>query len=86
MFEEPWQGRALGIGVATLERLGLTWADFRPYLVDAIRKHRSSGEESAADSYYAAFVAALEDLLRDRGIATDRAGFRPRLPPRVPPS
>lgn len=68
VFEEPWQGRALGIGVATLERLGLTWTDFRPYLVRAIRVHEAAPGESAADAYYAAFIAALEELLRERGV------------------
>ena len=70
VFEEPWQGRALGMGVATLERLGLTWTDFRPYLVRAIRLHEPAPGESAADAYYAAFVEALEELLRDRGVVS----------------
>jgi nitrile hydratase accessory protein len=68
VFEEPWQGRALGLGVATLERLGLTWADFRPYLVMSISRHEAMPGESAADAYYAAFVSALEALLRERRI------------------
>jgi nitrile hydratase accessory protein len=71
VFEEPWQGRALGMGVATLERLGLTWTDFRPYLVKAIGRHGAAPGESAADAYYAAFVSALEELLRERGVVPE---------------
>lgn len=70
VFEEPWQGRALGIGVATLERLGLSWADFRPYLVASIDQHPATPGESAAAAYYAAFVSALEELLREQGVVT----------------
>ena len=80
VFEEPWQGRALGMGVATLERLGLNWTDFRPYLVSAIRVHEAAPGETAADAYYAAFLAALEELLRERGVmptAADPARTQP---------
>jgi hypothetical protein len=66
VFEEPWQGRVLGMGVVALERLGLTWADLRPHLVAAIDRHPGAEGESAATTYYAAFAAALEELLRAR--------------------
>jgi nitrile hydratase accessory protein len=68
VFEEPWQGRALGMGVVVLEQLGLTWADLRPHLVAAIARRPPVGDESAATAYYTAFVEALEDLLRERGV------------------
>ena len=71
VFEEPWQGRALGLGVATLARLGLTWVDFRPYLVRSIERHPPAAAELAAAAYYAAMVGALEELLRDHGIEAD---------------
>jgi nitrile hydratase accessory protein len=76
VFEEPWQGRALGMGVATLERLGLTWTDFRPYLVRSIGRHQAAPGESAAGAYYAAFVVALEDLLSERRVVADSARDR----------
>jgi hypothetical protein len=28
VFEEHWQGRALGMAVVALDRLGVQWADF----------------------------------------------------------
>ncbi len=31
VFEEPWQARALGMGVVALERTGTTWAEFRQH-------------------------------------------------------
>jgi hypothetical protein len=36
VFEEPWQGRALGMGVVALQRTGASWAEFRRQLVAAI--------------------------------------------------
>ena len=67
VFEEPWQGRALGMAVVVLERTGLSWDDFRRHLVAAIAA-RPAGDESAATAYYAAWLAALESLLAERGL------------------
>ena len=35
-FDEPWQGRALAIAIALVERLDLQWDDFRHHLIVAI--------------------------------------------------
>ena len=66
VFEEPWQGRALGMGVVAMERTGATWADFRRHLVAAIAAHRPQPGESAATAYYTAWLDALEALLAER--------------------
>lgn len=68
VFDEPWQGRVLGMGVATLERLGLTWLEFRGPLAEAIARHGCDPSEPAATAYYTAFLDALETLLAERGI------------------
>jgi nitrile hydratase accessory protein len=67
VFEEPWQGRALGMAVVVLERTGLTWADFRRHLVAAIAA-RPEGPESPATAYYAAWLDALESLLAEQAL------------------
>jgi nitrile hydratase accessory protein len=65
VFEEPWQGRALGMGVVALERSGASWPEFRQRLTVAIAA-RSVGEgESEATAYYAAWLDALEALLAE---------------------
>jgi nitrile hydratase accessory protein len=68
VFEEPWQGRVLGMGVVTLERLGLSWADLRVHLAESIRRHGYDPAQPAASAYYSAFLDALEALLAERGI------------------
>ncbi|MDQ6812087.1 MAG: nitrile hydratase accessory protein [Actinomycetota bacterium] len=74
VFEEPWQGRALGMGVVVLERTGASWAEFRGHLVAAIAARRRGEAESEASAYYAAWLDALEALLADRrpALATSR--------------
>jgi len=66
VFEEVWHGRALGMGVVLLERLGIPWSGFREHLVAAIRRHGQPEGESAAEAYYVAFLDAIESLVAAR--------------------
>lgn len=68
VFEEPWQGRALGMGVVVLERIGAPWPEFRRHLAAAISSRVSTPDESQAAAYYGAWLDALEALLADRGL------------------
>jgi len=72
VFEEPWQGRALGMSVVVLARTGASWAEFRRHLVAAIRRRPHDPGESAATAYYAAWLDALEALLAERGLHAPR--------------
>ena len=66
VFEEPWQGRALGMGVVALQRTGASWGEFRRHLVAAIAARPRGDGESEATAYYAAWLDALEGLLAER--------------------
>jgi nitrile hydratase accessory protein len=68
VFEEPWQARALGMGVVALERTGASWAEFRSHLVAAIDRHPVEPGVSPASAYYSAWIEALEGLLAERGL------------------
>ena len=67
VFEEPWQGRALGMGVVAIERSGASWAEFRRHLAAAIAARPAVPGESAATAYYACWLDALAALL-ERGL------------------
>jgi len=66
VFDEVWHGRALGMGVVVLERLGLPWSAFRDHLAAAIERHGHPEGESDAEAYYTAFLDAVEALVADR--------------------
>jgi nitrile hydratase accessory protein len=68
VFEEPWQGRALGMGVIALERTGAPWSEFRRHLAAAIAARSADEGESEATAYYASWLDALELLLVERGL------------------
>jgi nitrile hydratase accessory protein len=65
VFEEPWQGRALGMAVVALERAGIPWPEFSRHLAEAVQRHGYDPGEPAATAYYAAWLDALEATLRD---------------------
>ncbi len=72
VFEEPWQGRALGMGVVVIERIGAPWRDFRRHLAASIAAHPAAEGQSPATAYYAAWLDALEALLAERGLVDNR--------------
>jgi len=63
VFEAPWQGRALGVALAIVERLGLDWREFQQRLSAAIAARPDA-------PYYESWVGALEALLVDRGVVS----------------
>jgi Nitrile hydratase beta subunit len=64
VFAEPWEGRAYGLVLETMDRLGLPWEMFRQRLIAAIA-------DSPERPYYASWVTALEALVLDQGAGTD---------------
>jgi hypothetical protein len=67
VFDEPWQGRALGMAVVALDRSGISLIEFSRYLTEAIASHGYDPAEPAATAYYTAWLDALEQALDDRG-------------------
>jgi len=63
VFEAPWQGRAFGMALAVVQKLGLDWSAFQQRLIAAI----AAAPEAP---YYESWVAALESLLLDHGVMT----------------
>jgi nitrile hydratase accessory protein len=67
VFEEPWQGRALGMAVVALERAAIPWPEFSRQLAQAISRHGHDPTEPAATAYYTAWLDALETTLDNTG-------------------
>jgi len=71
VFDEPWQGRALGMAVVVLARSGISLVEFSRYLAGAIAGHGYDPGEPAATAYYTAWLDALEQALADRGVTAN---------------
>ena len=70
-FAVPWQGRVFGIARALSEAELYTWDEFRTYLITTIGEWERDG--SGGDfAYYDHFLAALENLLADKGLVATK--------------
>lgn len=58
-FDEPWQARAFGLAVHTVERLDLDWDVFRQELIRSI-------DDDPESDYWERWLLALERLVGDR--------------------
>jgi nitrile hydratase accessory protein len=61
VFESPWEARSFGIAIALIDSHVTDWPAFRRRLIAAIAAFEL-GENSAAWSYYARWLDALERL------------------------
>jgi len=65
VFDAPWQGRAVALAVALVDRLGVPWDAFRQRLIAAIANDPDR-------SYYESWAVALEVFTVERGLADAR--------------
>ena len=73
VFAEPWQAQAFSLTVALHQRGLFEWAEWARYLSRAIRDAQASGDPDLGDTYYRHWLAALERLLLDKGVAAPLA-------------
>ena len=66
VFAAPWEGRALALAVAIVERFDLPWDAFRLHLMDAIAQEPDR-------PYYESWAVALESLVMSLGLTTPAA-------------
>ena len=71
-FDAPWQARAFAMAVALCESGAYEWPDFQGRLVEHIEAADPAEMQADVEGvYYRAWMAALEDLLRDTDVLTD---------------
>jgi nitrile hydratase accessory protein len=75
-FQAPWEGRALALAVALVERLDVPWDEFRACLIASV-------QEQPRRPYYESWAAALEQFVVDRQL-TSRAALDAATPTERP--
>jgi nitrile hydratase accessory protein len=73
VFAEPWQAQAFALTVALHQRGLFEWGEWAQYLSRAIRDAQGGGDPDLGDTYYRHWLAALERLLLDKGVAAPLA-------------
>lgn len=66
-FDHPWEIRAFSMTVALHETLGFPWTEFQQRLIAAIRQFEAEHTDLEQWSYYERWMAALEELVREKG-------------------
>jgi nitrile hydratase accessory protein len=68
VFRAPWEAQAFGMAVALNERGLFAWSEFAERLAARIAIRAASGQVDDGTQYYADWLAALEDLVAERGV------------------
>ena len=63
VFDAPWRGRIFGLALGVVRARGIDWEEFRQRLMAAI-------EADPARQYYESWIAALDALVVDLGLAS----------------
>lgn len=70
-FREPWEAQAFAI-VVKLHEAGLfTWTEWAEALSGEIRAAQQAGDPDTGVTYYRHWLAALESLVRRKGLVSD---------------
>ena len=73
IFAEPWQAQAFALAVKLSEQGYFTWKEWASALADEIKASASRGEPDDGSLYYHAWLAALERLVTEKGLADTAA-------------
>jgi nitrile hydratase accessory protein len=69
VFREPWEAQAFAIAVALHERGLFTWPEWSSALAAEIDRAQRAGDPDTGEAYYRHWLAALERLLAEKGVA-----------------
>ena len=70
VFREPWEAQAFAMALALHERGLFTWPEWAATLADEIKRAQQAGHPDTGETYYHHWLAALERLVAERGVAT----------------
>ena len=71
VFREPWEAQAFAMTLALHERGVFSWPEWTAVLADAIQRAQAAGDPDNGESYYRHWLAALEQIVVSKGVATD---------------
>jgi nitrile hydratase accessory protein len=78
VFREPWEAQAFAMALALHERGVFTWPEWAATLGDEIKRAQAAGDPDTGETYYLHWLAALERLVAEKGVATSETLHRYR--------
>lgn len=69
VFREPWEAQAFAMMLALHDRRLFTWPEWSAALAEEIKRAQAAGDPDTGETYYRHWLAALERLVAEKGIA-----------------
>lgn len=70
VFREPWEAHAFAMAVRLHARGLFTWPEWAATLADEISRAQAAGDADTGETYYHHWLAALERLVAESGVAS----------------
>jgi nitrile hydratase accessory protein len=70
IFREPWEAQAFSMALALHQRGVFTWPEWAATLAEEIKRAQAEGDPDTGETYYRHWLATLERLVAQKGIAS----------------
>jgi nitrile hydratase accessory protein len=70
VFRAPWEAQAFAMALALHGRGLFSWSEWAATLADQIRRAQASGDPDTGETYYRHWLATLERLVAEKGVAS----------------
>jgi nitrile hydratase accessory protein len=70
VFREPWEAQAFAMALALHGRGLFSWSEWAAALADQISRAQTSGDPDTGETYYRHWLATLERLVAEKGVAS----------------
>jgi nitrile hydratase accessory protein len=71
VFREPWEAQAFAMALMLHERGVFTWTEWAETLGAEIKRAQAAGDPDTGETYYRHWLATLERLVAQKGVATE---------------
>ena len=69
VFREPWEAQAFAMTLSLHQRGLFTWPEWAATLGAEIKRAQDNGDPDTGETYYRHWLAALERLVAEKGVA-----------------
>ena len=70
VFREPWEAQAFAMAVVLHGRGVFTWPEWAAALAAEIKRAQAAGDADTGETYYRHWLASLETLVAEKGVAS----------------
>jgi nitrile hydratase accessory protein len=70
VFREPWEAHAFAMALSLHERGLFSWTEWAATLAEEIARAQAAGDADTGETYYRHWLATLERLVADKGVAS----------------